>query len=232
VELVNSFSVPVPIDEAWTILTDVERIAPCMPGAELEEVEGEDYRGLVKVKVGPITAKYKGTARFISKDDAAHVAVLRAEGRDVRGQGNANATVTASLTSAGESTNVEVRTDLDISGKVAQFGRGVMADVSSNIIAQFVIALEADIVAAPPPPATASAASAAGSAPAVGQSVATNAGPRKIVSRPAEPVDLLGAMGDPDLTKLVAPALAFAVGLFVGGWVFDIKLRRRNAPHR
>lgn len=231
-ELVNSFSVPVPIDEAWTILTDVERIAPCMPGAELEEVEGEDYRGLVKVKVGPITAKYKGTARFISKDDAAHVAVLRAEGRDVRGQGNANATVTASLTSAGESTNVEVRTDLDISGRVAQFGRGVMADVSSNIIAQFVVALEADIVAAPPPPATASAASAAGSAPAVEQSVATNAGPRKIVSRPAEPVDLLGAMGGPDLTKLVTSVLAFAVGLFVGGWALDIKLRRRNAPHR
>src|ERR1700690_232342 len=94
-ELNNQFRVSVPIDLAWAVLTDLERVAPCMPGAELQEIDGDDYRGIVKVKVGPITAQYKGTARFVEKDDDQHRAVLLAEGRDTRGQGNASATVTA-----------------------------------------------------------------------------------------------------------------------------------------
>src|SRR5580693_5749966 len=98
-ELTNEFRVAVPVDQAWDVLTDVERIAPCLPGAQLQEVEGDDYRGIVKVKVGPITAQYKGTARMVTRDAGAHRAVLRAEGRDTRGQGNANATVTATLSS-------------------------------------------------------------------------------------------------------------------------------------
>src|SRR6266540_6894235 len=93
----DEFRVDVPVDEAWRILLDVERIAPCMPGAQLQEIEGDEYRGVVKVKVGPITAQYKGKATFLERDDAAHRAVLRAEGRDTRGQGNANATITATL---------------------------------------------------------------------------------------------------------------------------------------
>src|SRR5258707_4693784 len=97
-ELTNEFVVGVPIDDAWKVLTDLERIAPCMPGAELQEVEGDEYRGVVKVKVGPISAQYKGTARFIEKDDAQHRAVLRAEGRDTRGQRNASATLIATAT--------------------------------------------------------------------------------------------------------------------------------------
>ena len=97
-ELTNDFRVGVPVERAWAVLTDVELIAPCMPGAQLQEVEGDEYRGIVKVKVGPITAQYKGTARFVERDDDAHKAVLRAEGRDTRGQGNANATITATLT--------------------------------------------------------------------------------------------------------------------------------------
>ncbi|HEV7865048.1 MAG TPA: SRPBCC family protein, partial [Acidimicrobiia bacterium] len=131
-ELSNEFVVPVAVDEAWGLLTDVERIAPCMPGAELQEIDGDEYRGIVKVKVGPITAQYKGKATFVEKDDGAHKAVLRAEGRDTRGQGNANATITATLVSEGEGTRVKVVTDLAITGRAAQFGRGVMADVSTK----------------------------------------------------------------------------------------------------
>src|SRR6267378_3712784 len=117
-ELSNEFVVPVAIDEAWRLLTDVERIAPCMPGAELQEIEGDEYRGIVKVKVGPITAQYKGKASFIERDEANGKAVLRAEGRDTRGQGNANATITAQLVPDGEGTHVTVTTDLTVTGRV------------------------------------------------------------------------------------------------------------------
>jgi uncharacterized protein len=141
-ELTNDFRVGVPVERAWAVLTDVELIAPCMPGAQLQEVEGDEYRGIVKVKVGPITAQYKGTARFVERDDDAHKAVLRAEGRDTRGQGNANATITATLTADGDGTAVTVATDLTVTGRVAQFGRGVMADVSSKLLGQFVDCLE------------------------------------------------------------------------------------------
>jgi carbon monoxide dehydrogenase subunit G len=148
-ELTNEFHVPVPVGEAWSVLTDVERIAPCMPGAQLEEIEGDEYRGSVKVKVGPITAQYKGKARFLSKDDAAHIAVLRAEGRDSKGQGNAAATITATLVASGTGTDVTVTTDLTVTGRVAQFGRGVMEDVSKKLLGQFVQCLEHDVLATP-----------------------------------------------------------------------------------
>src|SRR5918912_2200364 len=121
-ELTNEFVVPVAVDDAWKLLTDVERIAPCMPGAELQEIEGEEYRGVVKVKVGPITAQYKGKATFVEQDESARRAVLRAEGRDTRGQGNANATITATLQSEDGGTRVTVVTDLAITGRAAQFG--------------------------------------------------------------------------------------------------------------
>ncbi|MHB1987710.1 MAG: SRPBCC family protein [Acidimicrobiales bacterium] len=146
-ELTNEFEVPVTLDDAWEVLTDVERIAPCLPGAELKEVEGDEYRGIVKVKVGPITASYKGSARFIELDKAAHRAVLKAEGRETRGQGNASATITATLDdSGGSGTKVSVVTDLNITGKVAQFGRGVLADVSGKLLEQFVSNLEASVL--------------------------------------------------------------------------------------
>jgi carbon monoxide dehydrogenase subunit G len=125
-ELTHEFRVAVPIEQAWQVLTDLERIAPCMPGAKLEEIEGDEHRGVIVVKVGPITARYKGTARLAESDEVARRAVLRAEGRDTRGQGNARATITASLEPAGDSdTGVKVVTDLAITGKVAQLGRGV-----------------------------------------------------------------------------------------------------------
>ena len=145
-ELTNEFRVSVPVADAWAVLTDVERIAPCLPGAQLQEIEGDEYRGIVKVKVGPITAQYKGKATFQSKDDDAHVAVLKAEGRDTRGQGNASALITATLTPDGDGTEVKVVTDLTITGKVAQFGRGVLVDVSSKLLTQFVECLENDLL--------------------------------------------------------------------------------------
>ena len=137
-ELAHEFTVNTPIDRAWAVLTDVERIAPCMPGAELTEVDGDTYHGLVKVKVGPITAQYKGTASFVEKDEAAHRAVLKAAGRDARGQGNASATVTAVMTEQDDGTRVAITTNMTVSGRVAQFGRGVMADVTAKLLQQFV----------------------------------------------------------------------------------------------
>jgi carbon monoxide dehydrogenase subunit G len=144
-ELTNDFRVSVSRADAWKVLNDVERIAPMLPGAQLQEIEGEELRGIVKVKVGPITAQYKGTATFQEQDEAAGRVVLKASGRDTRGQGNASATITATLTPDGDGTKVRVVTDLTITGKVAQFGRGVLADVSSKLIGQFVDSLEADL---------------------------------------------------------------------------------------
>ena len=174
-ELTNEFEVAVPIEEAWTVLTDVERIAPCLPGAELQEVEGDQYRGIVKVKVGPITASYKGTARFEEMDAIAHRAVLKAEGRETRGQGNASATISATLSPSGDGTKVEVVTDLAITGKVAQFGR----DVSGKLLDQFVHNLEtmvlAPAVAATSSSSDESAADAGGTADAAPQAQAAAA---------------------------------------------------------
>jgi hypothetical protein len=146
-ELTNDFTVNASIDEAYTTLTDVERIAPCMPGAQLTEVEGDVYRGLVKVKVGPITAQFKGQASFVEKDEQAHRAVLKAEGRDTGGRGNASALITAQLEPVeADVTKVSVVTDLTITGRVAQFGRGALADVSEKLLRQFVTNLETTVL--------------------------------------------------------------------------------------
>ena len=150
-ELTNEFRVDRPVDETWNVLTDVERIAPALPGAQLQEIEGDEYRGIVKVKVGPITAQYKGKAMFVEKDDTNHKAVLKAEGRDTKGQGNASALITATLDADGAGTKVKVHTDLTVTGKVAQFGRGIMADVSTKLLNQFVEQLETTILAGNPP---------------------------------------------------------------------------------
>jgi carbon monoxide dehydrogenase subunit G len=137
VQLEHSFTVPVGIDDAWRVLLDIELIAPCMPGAVIDSVDGDNFTGTVKVKLGPIGLTYKGKASFIEKDEAAHRTVIDARGRDSRGNGTANAKVTATLTDSGGSTRVDVLTDLDITGKPAQFGRGVMVDVGNKLIGQF-----------------------------------------------------------------------------------------------
>src|SRR5215204_5825 len=137
-QLVNEFTVNRPIDEAWAVITDVERIAPCLPGAQLQEIEGDIYRGVVKIKLGSITPAFKGQATFVDRDDAAHRALLKAEGRDTGGRGNASAEIEAHAESLSPtSTRVVVTTDLHITGKVAQFGRGIIGDVSKKLMAQF-----------------------------------------------------------------------------------------------
>jgi len=134
----NEFTVNRPIDQAWAVLTDVERIAPCLPGAELQEIEGETYRGVVKVKLGPIATSFKGEAHFVERDDAGHRAVLRGEGRDTGGKGNADALITAQLEALTATTaKCTVTTELRVTGKVAQFGRGIMGDISEKLMTQF-----------------------------------------------------------------------------------------------
>ena len=144
-QLENSFTVPVPIDEAWRVLLDIERIAPCMPGAALDSVDGDHFTGRVKVKLGPINLTYQGKASFIEKDEAAHKAVIDARGKDQRGNGTAAAVVTARLAAEGSITRVDVLTDLNITGRPAQFGRGVMTDVGNKLLGQFADKLAAQL---------------------------------------------------------------------------------------
>jgi carbon monoxide dehydrogenase subunit G len=230
-ELKNDFTVNAPIDKAWETLTDVERIAPCLPGAQLQEVEGDVYRGVVKVKVGPITAQFKGQATFVERDEDGHRAVLKAEGRDTAGKGNASALITAQLEPIeAEVTKVSVDTDLTITGKVAQFGRGALADVSDKLLKQFVTNLETTVLtdsgaggattgnssaaaggngagAAATTTAPGAGASAPSSSTTTGATSGTSAGPRKVESRPAEPIDLIETAGAPMLKRLL-PVIA------------------------
>jgi hypothetical protein len=139
----NEFKVSLPIGQAWEVLTDLRGIAPCMPGAQLTGSDGDAYQGKVKVKVGPVTTEYTGTATFLEKDGSAHRAVISAKGRELRGAGNASATITAQLRPDGDQTVVNVGTDLKISGKIAQFGSSVISEVSEKLLGQFVDSLEA-----------------------------------------------------------------------------------------
>jgi carbon monoxide dehydrogenase subunit G len=138
-EMDHTFTVPVPPARAWDVLLDVERIAPCMPGATVEEFDGEVVTGRIKVKVGPVSLTYRGTAKFTERDADAHVIVLEASGKETRGAGTASATVQASLVSesAGEATAVSMHTTMNITGRPAQFGRGVMVEVGSKLVEQF-----------------------------------------------------------------------------------------------
>ena len=210
-DLNHQFTVNVPIAEAWVILTDLERIAPCLPGAQLTEVEGDTYRGQVKIKVGPILAQFKGQASFVSRYDVAHKATLKGEGRDTTGKGNASALITAELTSVSPtSTTCTVHTDLTISGKVAQFGRGALADVSDKLLAQFSENLNQLITSAPSTstPTTAAAAPTETAAPAPSEQPAI----RMINSPEVAPLDLLGTAGAPILKRAI-PALIAVVAV-------------------
>lgn len=175
-ELNHEFTVAAPIGRAWAVLTDIEEIAPCMPGAQLTEVDGDTYHGLVKIRVGPITAQYQGTALLTEKDETAHRVVLKASGRDARGQGNAAALVTATMTEQEDGTLVSIITDLTVSGRVAQFGRGVMHDVSAKLLQQFVDNLEADVLGKPIGGAAAVAAHPAGGTAGTGTGGAGTSG--------------------------------------------------------
>jgi carbon monoxide dehydrogenase subunit G len=224
-ELNNDFRVGVSVPEAWKVLTDVERIAPMLPGAQLQEVDGDEYRGVVKVKVGPITAQYKGSATFVERDESAGRVVIKASGRDTRGQGNASATITATMSPDGDGTKVSVVTDLTITGKVAQFGRGVLAEVSAKLIGQFVDTLQADLEESKSAPAPASdAVEEAATVDSNGSAGPQETGPRRIESPEAEPVDLLAVAGESAFKRLV-PVLVVVL-------LFIVILARRRGRRR
>lgn len=203
-ELTNDIEVTAPIEEVWAAFNDVERIAPCLPGAQLQEIEGEEYRGVVKVKVGPITAQYKGAAVFEERDKDNWRVVIKGDGRDTRGAGNASALITATLDPKSDTvTGVNVNTELTITGKVAQFGRGAIADVSTKLMGQFADNLEALLEEGPAGDADEAAADET-AAPAAA-AAAGAPGVRKIDSPEAEAVDLLEVAGTPILKRIAVP---------------------------
>lgn len=138
----NEFTVGSTVDEVWAALLDLERVAPCLPGAALTEQNGDEYKGTMAVKIGPVTAKYNGTVSYSEVDEENHRAVIQANGKDARGQGTASATITSKLEDMGGSTKVSVETDMKLTGKAAQFGRGIAQDVAGKIMTRFSECLE------------------------------------------------------------------------------------------
>ena len=229
-DLNHTFTVNQPIAETWVVLTDLERIAPCLAGAELHEVHGDVFKGGVKIKVGPIVAQFKGEAQFVELDAVNFRAHLKASGRDIGGKGNASATITAQLTPiTPTSTSVNVVTDLAITGKVAQFGRGALADISEKLIAQFADNLNALIDREGGAPSA--------SAPVAASTVDTStAGEvtdvptdepkiRKIEGPAAEPLNLQSVAGGAMMKRLLPIA-----GAILGVLLFIVRpfRRRRN----
>jgi carbon monoxide dehydrogenase subunit G len=241
IELDNSFTVPVPPEQAWDVLLDVERIAPCMPGASVTSVEGDEIAGQVKVKLGPLSLSYKGTAKFTEKDPASHTIVIEATGKETRGAGTASATVHASLKpdDAEGQTTVSIHTSLNVTGRPAQFGRSLLPEVSGKLIDQFAANLaalidstsrpaeaeagtQAEAEAAPAQdaaPATGDAASAAGAA---GTAAATQS-----TAAPAQPVAQLQQEDSLNLIKLVGvPVLKRVIPVAVAAALIAIFQRR------
>ena len=212
-QLENEFSVPAPVSEVWKTLLDVERIAPCMPGATVERVDGDEVAGRVRVKVGPVTASYAGTARFVTKDEAAHRFVLEGSGRETRGTGTASATVEVSMSEQDAVTQVRVVTSLEVTGKQAQFGRGVMADIAAKLTDQFAACL-AERVRGPAPAAEPSASPQAAAPQAVS--------PQSVSAQAAAPQD--AAAGSLDLVSTVAMPVLKRLGPVLGGLAFGLVL--------
>ncbi|MGW0212132.1 SRPBCC family protein [Streptomyces sp. NPDC003233] len=212
-ELHHEFTVPVPVDDAWHALLDIERVAPCLPGAVVEDYDGKTVTGSVKVKVGPVTMTYRGTAVFEEQDGAAHRMVLVASGRETRGQGTARATVTGTLTERdGGGTAVSVRTDLTVTGRPAQFGRGVLAEVGDRLVGQFATRL-ADRLSEPAP------------------TPAAEEQPQLWEEPEPEPLDLLRTAGLP-VAKRAAAAAAVAVLAWATAGLLRRARRRLTARRR
>jgi uncharacterized protein len=146
VKMENEFTVEAPVEQAWETLLDLERITPCLPGAALEEESGDEYKGTMTIRLGPVTQKYKGTVSFEETDEESRRAVLKADGKDARGQGTASATITSTLTEEDDGTKVHVETDMHLTGRAAQFGRGVQKEVATKLINQFAECLEKEIM--------------------------------------------------------------------------------------
>lgn len=217
-KLDNVFTVGVPVSQAWDVLTDLELIAPCMPGAMLTGVEDGVYTGKVKIKVGPVIAEYSGTAQFTEKDPETYRAVIDARGRDSRGNGNANAVISAQLLAEGDSTTVAVTTDLTIAGRIAQFGSGMIKEVSAKLLGQFVTCLEGKLGGGVPGATDASeqanqaAAAAEDTAPEavdsagnVAESARLSEGAQAAAAEPA-PIDLVKVAGGA-ISRRVVPAV-------------------------
>ena len=233
-QLINEFTVNRSIEEAWPIITDVERIAPCLPGAQLTEIrhtdEREVYSGNVKVKLGAISSEFRGDAYFVDRDDANYTCTLNGSGRDTKGRGSASADIAAHAESLSPtSTRVIVTTDLHITGKIAQFGRGILGDVSAKLIDQFAQNLnqmiDADGIEAATPPSAADDSETTGtSRSSDGPSDTTAAGApkvRKIDGPATQPIDLM-EVGASSILKRAAPAFAAVLLLL---WL----LRRRRS---
>jgi carbon monoxide dehydrogenase subunit G len=247
-QLEHTFTVPVPVAQAWEVLLDVERIAPCMPGATVEAFDGETIDGKVKVKVGPLQVTYAGTAKFVEKDAGARRAVIDARAKEARGTGTAAATITAVLTESDSSTDVVVTTDLQITGKPAQFGRGVMVEVGNKLLGKFADCLADELSGGSAPATDAPAAAASGApaapaasdAPAGGQTAAaasdiasstSAAAPQATTPPPSlrrlpddDAIDLLDTAG-PAVLKRLAPVLAGLVLLLL---LWRLRSRRRD----
>jgi carbon monoxide dehydrogenase subunit G len=214
VKLDHQFTVPAPLDEVWKAVIDPERVAPCMPGATLTKVEGDAFTGTVKVKMGPISLLYKGSGEFLEKDEGAKKVVIKASGKDARGSGTAAATVTLTLTADGESTHGTVVTDLAITGKPAQFGRGLISEVGGKILDAFVECLSSKLgssVEPEPPPA------AEPEVVVTPTQTPNTAKPHLESVKPApeaEAIDLFDYAGSP-IVKRLAPVVAGAAGVLV-----------------
>ena len=216
-KIANQFTVSAPIERAWDVLCDLEEVIPLMPGAQLTGHEGDDYLGKVKVKVGPVTSEFSGKVRFVEQDRGQYRAVIDAKGKEARGTGNAAATVTTQLHEDGDRTNVTVDTDLKIVGKLAQFGSGMLQQVSEKLLGQFVESLEAELAAQN------SGAPASPASPEGPVETARVPEPRQAPAAEPEPIDLLELAGGDQLRKYGAAALA-VLAVLVLIWVLH---RRR-----
>jgi uncharacterized protein len=233
-KLENEFTVNVPVEDAWNVLLDLERVTPCLPGAALtEQSDDDEYKGEMKVRLGPVTQEYNGTVRIEEADESEHQAVLKADGKDTRGQGAATATITSTLHDEGDgSTKVRVETDMQITGRAAQFGRGVQQDVAERLLSRFAECLENEIVGGgTEEEAEAAATSEAGpsenGAAAEGASEEEEQPRRRIIQqdREVEPLDLGEASREAVLKRIKqsAPVAAGVVALVVVIWL----VRRR-----
>lgn len=218
-ELEHTFTVAVPVEQAWEVLLDLERIAPCMPGAALTSYAGDEFAGTVRVKLGPVIMTFAGQGRFVERDPAARRMVIEASGKDRRGGGTARATIRSTLRADGEATVVDVHTDLVVTGRAVQFGRGMIGDVSARLLGQFTdclagklatasLSLPADDDSAPAQPAPGSSGGTRGAKPPEG-----------------EPVDLLAVTGVVGATVRLLPyLLSFLAGAAVGAVVVALLL--------
>jgi carbon monoxide dehydrogenase subunit G len=230
IELDNSFTVPVPPEQAWEVLLDVERIAPCMPGASVTSVEGDQVEGQVKVKLGPLSLSYKGTAKFTEKDQANHTISIEASGKETRGAGTASATVQASLKPADTEgdTLVSIHTSLNVTGRPAQFGRSLLPEVSGKLIAQFATNLEALISADAAPAASAATTTAEGEEGGSGEAGSGEAGaaatavtqtptvPAAALPQQQDSLNLIKLVGGPLLKRVIPVAAAGALIAILG----------------